>query len=145
MNIESIFELMKKQREENFSKSNQFTLGKLIDELQSIELKTSSGEYKDVYFDFGYFSPTFLESWRGSYDEISLGYSEGNSIKVDRLIQLLNGAIGETFEGYKGGDFVMYEHTPLWIANYGNSGNTGVIGVHDRGWSIVLLTSYFEY
>ena len=30
--------------------------------------------------------------------------------------------IGETYRGYKGGDFYMDENTPIWIANWGDGG-----------------------
>ena len=31
--------------------------------------------------------------------------------------------MGQVFEGYKGGDFMMGALTPLWVAAYGNCGN----------------------
>lgn len=30
------------------------------------------------------------------------------------------------FTGWKGGEFTMDESTPVWVANAGNSGNTGL-------------------
>lgn len=50
--------------------------------------------------------------------------------------------IGKTFTGYKGGDFEMSRRTPVWVANYGNAGNTGIVGIHDDGYSVIILTAY---
>lgn len=49
------------------------------------------------------------------------------------------------FTGWKGGEFTMDESTPVWVANAGNSGNTGIIDVVDDGWRIILMTAYCEF
>jgi hypothetical protein len=69
--------------------------------------------------------PTELMSWRGVYAELSFGFSfEGKEPTVKKIITELREAVGKTYEGYKGGDFVMGRSTPVWVANYGNSGDT---------------------
>lgn len=45
---------------------------------------------------------------------------------------------------WKGGKFVMGKTTPLWVVNAGNSGNTAVVGIIDKEYSIILLTAYCE-
>ena len=154
MNLQDIQDLMKKQREESFSNSNQFSLGKLISEIEKCGLEKNDGEIKDVYFDFGTAIPTDLDSWRGSYSELALGYrlsGYDNSnehfadCKADKLLEHLKSAIGKEYTGWKGGEFTMNENTPIWVANSGNSGNTSIIGVLDDGWRLVLITSYCEY
>ncbi len=143
------------QRTERMKDSIQLTLGKLIAEIEKCELKISSGHFKTVDFDFGSAIPTRLASWRGSYAELALGYklsgrdaydrNNNNSITADILIQNLKEAIGKSFEGWKGGDFIMNEDTPVWVSNPGDSGNTGIIGVYDAKHSLVILTAYCEY
>lgn len=154
MNIQDIHEQVKIQRELRFRGNQQLSLGDFIKELESVDLKYDEETYKDVEFDFGTALPTQLDSWRGSYDEIALGYKlsgyDNNgehfaNTKADKLLEHLKSAIGKEYEGYKGGDFTMDENTPVWVANYGHSGNTGVVGVLDSGYKLVIITAYCEY
>ena len=155
MNIQDIHEQVKKQRELRFRDNQQLSLGEFIKELESVDLKMEhNGEVKEVEFDFGTAFPTQLDSWRGSYDEIALGYKmsgyDNNSehfanTKADKLLEHLKEAVGKEYEGYKGGDFTMDKNTPVWVANYGHSGNTGVVGVLDAGYKLVIITAYCEY
>lgn len=61
------------------------------------------------------------------------------------FLQMLKGAVGKTFMGYKGGDFVMSRQTPVWVANYGDAGHTAVIGVVDDGYQVILITALREF
>jgi hypothetical protein len=104
--------------------------------------------------------PTGLSSWRGSYAELALNFSfvgygmpgyiktDGPDLKeltVTEFLAILKSAIGKTYTGWKGGDFVMGKNTPIWVANDGNSGNTAVIGVRDDEYAIILETAHTEY
>lgn len=66
-------------------------------------------------------------------------------MKAGQFLEMLKEAVGKTYEGYKGGDFEMTEDTPMWVANYRYADNTGVMGVIDKGYAIVLVTGYCEY
>ena len=155
MNLEKFNELVANKRKESFATLHQITLGELIKQLENTELMYDKNECKSVYFDFGSAIPTDLDSWRGSYDELALGYeltgydrkNDAHFIecKADKLLEELKSAIGKTFTGWKGGDFIMDENTPIWVANSGNSGNTGVIGILDEGWCIIILTAFCKY
>lgn len=154
MDLQGIQDFMKKQREESFSNSNQISLGQLIEEIEKCGLETNDGEIKDVYFDFGTAIPTDLASWRGSYNELALGYRlcgyDNNNehfadCKADKLLNHLKESLGKEYTGWKGGDFFMNKNTPIWVANQGNSGNTAIVGVLDDEWRLVLITSYCEY
>jgi hypothetical protein len=153
MNINEIHKLVKKQREIKFLRSPQLSLGELIQELEKVGIYDSVGKPKHVCFDFGSALPTTLDSWRGSYDELALGYTlsgyDGSASFEDStapvLLNELKSAIGKEYTGWKGGDYVMNEKTPLWVDNSGNANNTGIVGVLDCGWRLVILTSYFEY
>lgn len=137
--------------------SSQITLGELIARVEPIVAKQREviEKYEDeayVCFDFEYAYPTDLISWRGSYAELSLTFtfpdhSDKNTepLTVTAFLELLKGAIGKTYTGYKGGEFVMGRQTPIWVANYGNSGETAVIGVIDNEYSVILETARCEY
>jgi len=60
-----------------------------------------------------------LDSYRGYYCD--LAFSPGNNTAGDVLTECRS-AMGKAFTGYKGGDFVMGELTPLWVADYGCTG-----------------------
>jgi len=89
---------------------SQMTLGKFISELEKI---SQDKEIENVW------SP---HSYRGYYSDLAFEKGEGTRSVGSLLEQLKNECLGQTFTGYKGGDFYMDEHTPLWIAHYGSSG-----------------------
>ena len=60
-------------------------------------------------------------SYRGYYSDLAFEIMSGTTT-VEDLLSLCLSCLGKTFEGYKGGDFYMDEHTPLWIAGYGRCG-----------------------
>ncbi|HYD92347.1 MAG TPA: hypothetical protein VEA37_12770 [Flavobacterium sp.] len=152
MNLDAIFEHAKQMRQNSFSNSPQLSLGVLIDEIKKAGLTKDNGEPKAIEYDFGTAFPTTLDSWRGSYSELALGYSLSGYDKHDakkptaeQILKELESAIGKTFEGWKGGDFTMSKDTPVWVANPGNSGDTAIIGVLNDGWRLILLTCYCEF
>jgi hypothetical protein len=59
-------------------------------------------------------------SYRGYYSDLAFTEIEKQKTVAELLAQA-EAALGQTFEGYKGGDFVMAEDTPVWISEYGNS------------------------
>ena len=67
--------------------------------------------------------------------------------KIDgiRCLKINGKAVTEEFTGWKGGEFEMDESTPVWVANPGDSGNTGIIDVIDDGWRVIIMTSYCNY
>jgi len=94
----------KKQRAQT-----QMTLGSLIKALEGID-----PERKIV----GLGRPI---SYRGYYSDLAFKPSD----KVRAVADVLKAArdcMGEMFEGYKGGDFVMGVDTPIWSADYGDCG-----------------------
>jgi hypothetical protein len=146
----------KKMREASFANSPQLTLGELLALLKDIPTKRGD-DAVTIEFDFGTAYPTGFSSWRGSYAEIAINYAlsgyddwEGKDAQFDHkdladFVKELEGAIGKTYTGWKGGEFTMTADTPVWVANDGNVGNTGVIGIKNEEWHVVLLTGYCEY
>ena len=90
------------------------TLGSLIE-----ALKNTPGDHL-VEFSSGW-SPGNPHSYRGYYSDLSFG-PQLQPVTVYEFLSACQGALGATFEGYKGGDFVMEADTPLWGAFYGERG-----------------------
>lgn len=138
-------------RKSTLANSDQMTLGEMILKLEPIVAKQKDrikegSEEATVRFDFEYLHPKFLDSWRGAYNELALGFEEsGDEPTVTEFTQMLKAAIGKTFTGWKGGEFTMSEHTPVWVANPGNSGSTAVIDIVDNDYTIYIITGIREY
>lgn len=94
----------------------------------------------EVYFNCGSFRPKSIASYRGYYDHLAIGYTdEGDAPKVSAVMAMLRAAIGKTFEGYKGGHYVMREDAPVWVANWGVVTNTTIVGVKKGGDVVVYI------
>lgn len=125
---------------------DQWSLGDLIEAIKKAGTKNSNDEPKSVSFDFGEHVPAFLCSWRGAYEELSISYREtATEHNLENFLKELEGANGSVFEGYKGGNYKMYLDTPLWVSLPGNASRSSVVGIHDDGYNIVILTAYCEY
>lgn len=140
INQEAFDKMLKDERKIQVQESGQLSLGELIDRCEKI-LKGGNGECY-VVFDFENAHPESFDSWRGIYAELALGFQFERSVKLSEFIESAKDAVGQTFYGYKGGEFTMTKDTPVWVANYGNSGGTAVVGVLDEGWQAVILTEY---
>ena len=94
----------------------QMTLGKfivLLEQINTDEEITGLGE---------------LDSYRGYYCD--LAFSPKLEIRtIGEVLGNCRNALGGTYTGYKGGDFVMNEHTPLWISPYGSSTGKMLVGL----------------
>ena len=58
---------------------------------------------------------------------------------ISDMLNYAKSAMGNTFEGYKGGEYTMGEDTPCWISPYGESGKADQIGqtlLKMWGWAI---------
>jgi hypothetical protein len=153
--MDLIKKIIKEEREIRFSQSPQLSLGELIEKIEKLGLTYNEDEEaKKVYFDFGSAVPTTLDSWRGSYSELALGYKLSGydnedehfaNVIAEALLNELKSALNKSFVGWKGGDYTMGENTPVWVANQGNSGDTAIVDVIDDGWRLILITQYQTY
>lgn len=113
------------------------TLGELINKLEK--------QPKDqlIYFDFSWLHPTTLHSYRGHYDHLALGFAidQHPASTVTNLLKICEEAIGKTFTGWKGGNFLMGSITPVWAANNGHTGNY-IVDVRNIYGSTILITKY---
>lgn len=84
-------------------------LGELIERLENIP--------DDLVFPNGFGEPM---SWRGVYAE--LAFNPENNVTAGSMLENAKSAVGKTFTGYKGGDFMMTLDTDVHIASYGSYG-----------------------
>lgn len=62
-------------------------------------------------------------SYRGDYWD--LAFEPTPNITVAEMLTAARSALGTTYQGYKGGDFTMREHTWCWLSEQGDaSGET---------------------
>ena len=73
------------------------------------------------------FDPDTAHSWRGDYFKLSFDPAE--NVRLADMVAALFDAIGETYDGYKGGEYTMHETTAVYMDEWGTcSGNA--IGSH---------------
>lgn len=110
------------------------TLGSLIERLKVIEktkiVKFSTGENVGGEF-----------SYRGYYSDLCFDTSDRQKTVGEFLMQA-DSALGKAYTGYKGGDFVMGEDTPLWKAEYGDCGEA-IIEIVD-GNDVILVCKFID-
>jgi hypothetical protein len=115
---------------------NQMTLGEFMAALRRQD------QDELVKFDFVHFGPTTLQSYRGYYEDVALGYEECGRMhrnaqyeypKVRELLAHCEATIGTVFSGWKGGNGTPVSHdSTLWVANPGETGGTAVVGVEAK-------------
>jgi hypothetical protein len=94
----------------------QMTLGKLIERLETLPPETM----------IALANP---HSYRGHYTD--LAFEARDKITVMNALQMCRSAMGEVFEGYKGGHYQMGRSTPVWCASYGCCGRKIMVILDD--------------
>jgi hypothetical protein len=134
--------LIAQERGKTFAAGPQWNLGQMIDACEAL---VDGRDGTEVVFDFCGAGPTGINSWRGSYAELAISYEIDCGMSLGKFLTMLKGANGATFDGYKGGEYRMDRGTPVWVANWSRSGNTGVVGLRDCGYQIVIDTAYCDF
>lgn len=116
--------------------SGQLNMGGLLKALESVDqaLPVRIDGYPDriPYADD-------VGSYRGYYEDLAIPYaSDAKPVTVATFAAALRASIGETFDGYKGGDYVCSARTAVWLANYGRTMGAAVTGVVERDGDAVL-------
>lgn len=97
----------------------QMTLGKLIARLNELPPSTLVEALGTPH------------SYRGYYSDLAFEPGVGQQF-ASRALEVARSALGEVFEGYKGGDYMMTGDAPVWIASYGYCGRK-LMGITDDG------------
>lgn len=96
-----------------------------------------------IYFDFCRCIPTKANSWRGSYDEPAIGWSEnfGEESTVGKFLEQLDELTsGKIYYGWKGGEFTYNEHHTLHIDNAGQSTETEISAITEKYGIVTIHT-----
>ena len=131
MNIQALMDALARAGELERSRYH-VTLGALIEAIKGMPEDTP------VVFDDSDKGPTGPRSYRGFYSDLAFE-DESGAVTVGMLLHDCTGALGKTFEGYKGGDFTMHKDTPLWKADYGCCGRA-IVDIRDDLGKLVLVT-----
>lgn len=97
----------------------QMTLGELITVLEAMPSGTTVANLQSAH------------SYRGYYRDLAFERHGGLRL-ASELLDDCRKAMGEVFEGYKGGDFLMGKITPVWVAYYGCCGKK-LMALHTGG------------
>lgn len=109
-----------------------------------IRLLEAEPKENSVVFDFGGFIPRKIDSYRGFYEQLAISYDDDwqTEMKVADILGVLRGVVGKTLTGYKGGDYLMGEDTPVWAAKWGECNSTAITGLADCNWQTVIETRW---
>lgn len=120
---------------------HQITLGELIDSLKRCKPDEA------VRFDFCMTTPTTLDSYRGYYEDLALGWTAQENYPeplVATFLAYLKSMLGKTVHGYKGGEYTVERDQILWVANYSDTGDTVITGVHRSSVAVIITTANTE-
>jgi hypothetical protein len=118
MNIQDWMDDMSKQWKHERAET-QMTLGELIDHLKALPPEYTVQELKEP------------RSYRGYYSDLAFEHPQGTTTAA-KALEVAYSALGETFQGYKGGDSTMDRNTPIWFASYGDCG-VKIIALNENG------------
>lgn len=110
------------------------------------KLENVSEKNKKVRYDFDDVCPTHkMCSYRGFYEDLSLGVDNVTIMEVWELLKMLKYEVGKVEQGYKGGDFVMHENVEVWVSPYGECSGLRVWDVEERPEGVIIHTFYDPY
>lgn len=99
------------------------TLGRLIRHLQDVTAHNHQG----FEMPYGLENP---HSYRGSYEKIAFEVCAYGRTTTDILDEVV-ACVGESFPGWKGGDYVMDADTLVYVAREGDLGRPLTVGLLD--------------
>lgn len=98
----------------------QMTLGELIEALEAMPEGAQVANLRNPH------------SYRGYYEDLAFELSEGLR-PAEELLAECQAAMGKAFHGYKGGEYVMGERTPVWVSGYGDVSGLRLMALHPGG------------
>ena len=124
---------------------SQMTLGGLIKALGALP---ADELVRPITFEMPWLYPTHFNSYRGYYDQLALGVAHiGDDPPMragvrtgDDLLKRARSTIRSTHTGWKGGNYIMSERTPVWVDNPGDCNSVMLVGVRSSLNAAVLMT-----
>lgn len=105
-----------------------------------IQFLASCDPDKNCQFDFARIGLEFINSSRGSYDELAIGYKDNSCRQVKNVLTEFEACVGTSFEGYKGGNYQMGLDTLVWVDNWGDWTGTALKGIVENDFEVIFLT-----
>lgn len=134
--IENLFNIFAaKAKAEELDWTDMIGLGELYSQLLGMpEQAQVVVEYYGVPVWAGY-----LSSYRGYYEDLSFDLDGQTTVAevLDQIVDLLD---GESYEGYKGGEYCAHYDTLVWASQYADCSGVGVTGVELIGDRVYLTT-----
>lgn len=133
--VDQVKGAMARVSEERKASAENMRLGQFIDELAAcnpalpLVLENGAGLHGFM-------------SYRGYYEDLAIS-PRSDPKPVGEVLNEARAALGEIFEGYKGGEYPMHKGSLLWVAPWGSCGDklTGVRAEADR---VVVMISLDE-
>ena len=120
MSLQHLIDGIIKQQQKDRA-STQMTLGQFIDRLSQLPSDSEVVAFESPH------------SFRGYYCDLAFE-PIGGKMTVSKALEFARSAMGEIFEGYKGGEYQMGRNTPIWLAFEGSSNNAQqILAVNDDG------------
>jgi hypothetical protein len=117
-------------------------LGEITDALA--ELPSTMRAF--VMMDGALLSPDGVDSYRGSYHDLAIEpVNTSYERTVGDLLGCLRAADGQTYEGYKGGQYLMHRETAVAVSQYSLCSQDYVTGVEVRDGAAVVVTEKVAY
>lgn len=130
--MQALMESMNATEQKRRAESGQLTLGSLINALERTSADLTVKGFGE------------LHSYRGYYSDLAFTPATSR-ITAGELLERCKAAMGRVFQGYKGGDFLMGENTPLWISDYGTASGMRLMGIRaDEDLVIIPVTEAEE-
>lgn len=108
--LESIVDAMSERSRQQRSRIH-LTLGGLIEKLEEMP---EDAEVANL---------TNPHSYRGYYTDLAFEYDRNTRTVASLLSKCKEDVLGHEFTGYKGGEYMMNEDAPIWVAGYGSCGS----------------------
>lgn len=111
------------------------TIGKAISALSGM-----SPEKPIMYSDRK--APREAMSYRGYYSD--LAFDDQDEATVGEVLANLRHALDAEMIGYKGGEYLMREDTPIWRSEYGTALGIAWMDIQDLGDFVYIITKDVE-
>ena len=99
-----------------------------------------------IVYDFGAVPDSRgLDSYRGYYDHLAIGYNRVGDTTVGSLLDAVRYMLKlGILEGYKGGEYILNHDTPVWAANYSKYLTPFIVDVVEENGIVTLVTQNDE-